>query len=99
MYPKNPNQAKVNPEFFSKKIGEKLNKLQTMEEILDESCDSIKRTLLTPDQKLKLESAHEILFSSRKFSEGALEKPQHSPKREEEEKILAKQEEENKIKE
>lgn len=26
-YPKNPNQAKVNPEFFSKKVGEKLMKI------------------------------------------------------------------------
>jgi hypothetical protein len=34
-YPRNPNQAKVNPEFFSKKVGEKLMKIQTMEDLLE----------------------------------------------------------------
>jgi len=41
-YPKNPNQAKNNPEFFSKKVGDKLLKMQTIQEMMDESCDVIK---------------------------------------------------------
>ena len=46
-YPKNPNQAKVNPEFFSKKVGEKLMKLQTIQEMLDDKFDIIKKTSQT----------------------------------------------------
>jgi hypothetical protein len=34
----------VNPEFFSKKVGEKLMKLQTIQEMLDDKFDIIKKT-------------------------------------------------------
>jgi hypothetical protein len=63
-YPKNPNQAKVNPEFFSKKVGEKLMKLQTMEEMLDESCDLIRKAKMTPELKQELQKKHDILMKS-----------------------------------
>jgi hypothetical protein len=32
-YEKNPNQNKNNPEFFSKKVGDKLMKILTVEEM------------------------------------------------------------------
>ena len=62
-YPKNPNQAKVNPEFFSKKVGEKLMKIQNVDEILNFSdSEIIKKKKLTAEQKVKLYKDWEALM-------------------------------------
>ena len=49
-YAKNPNQQKMNPEFFSKKVGDKLMKIQSLEEMLDTN-DIIKKSSLAIDEK------------------------------------------------
>lgn len=62
-YPRNPNQAKVNPEFFSKKVGEKLMKIQTMEDLLEaKGSQVIKKKKLTSEEKVKLYTEWEALM-------------------------------------
>jgi hypothetical protein len=53
-YPRNPNQVKINPEFFSKKVGDKLMKEQSTEEMLD-SNSIIKKANLFSEEKAKLQ--------------------------------------------
>lgn len=49
-YAKNPNQQKMNPEFFSKKVGDKLMKIQSLEEMFDTN-DIIKKTCMYAEEK------------------------------------------------
>jgi hypothetical protein len=60
-YAKNPNQLKKCPEFFSKRVGEKLMKMQSISEMLDPSS-IIKQATLTQDEITALKQRYETLF-------------------------------------
>lgn len=66
-YPYNPNQKDKNPEFFSKKIGNKLLKVLNMDEFMN-SEDIIKISLLSCEQHNDLMEEYQMRNNQKGYS-------------------------------